>query len=232
MPPTCTDKRNGQMHATRAHVLCKAIVHAILSWALLGRFMTAADSLADYPVDPSALRVLAHPLRSRILAELRGVGSATATDLARALQTNSGATSYHLRRLAEAGLVRDAGTQGRRRLWECDSGDRTLDEADDDNDEAALDWLARDYIAHFSTTAQGWLTDQSEWPLSWQETCGLDDQLVLVTAEQLAALRADVAEILDRYRRVGAGNPQAKRVTFYTCPIPVDPPRRRGESHT
>lgn len=210
-----------------AHVLCNDIVHATTTSALLDRFVTSADIAADYPVDRSALRILAHPLRSRILAELRGVGPATATDLARALQTNSGATSYHLRRLAEAGLVRDAGTQGRRRLWECDSGNRILDDAADDNDEAALDWLARDYIAHFSSKAQGWLTDQPEWPLSWQETCGLDDHLVLVTAQQLAALRADVAEVLDRYRRVGAGNPQAKRVTFYTCPIPVDPPRRR-----
>ncbi|WP_168582087.1 ArsR/SmtB family transcription factor [Gephyromycinifex aptenodytis] len=191
--------------------------------------MATEETPAAFPVDRSALRVLAHPLRSRILAELRSVGTATATDLAHALETNSGATSYHLRRLSEAGLVREVGVHGRRRLWEADSSDRTLDAPDDDNDEAALDWLARDYIAHFSTKAQGWLTEQPDWPLPWQETCGLDDHLVLVTAEQLASLRADVAEVLDRYRRVGAGNPQAKRVTFYTCPIPVDPPRRRTE---
>ena len=72
-----------------------------------------------YPSDASALRVLAHPLRTRILAELRTVGPSTASDLARALDTNSGATSYHLRALEKAGIVvRDGATQdGRQRPW-------------------------------------------------------------------------------------------------------------------
>lgn len=184
-----------------------------------------------YPVDREALRVLAHPLRSRILAELRGVGPATATGLASALETNSGATSYHLRRMAAAGLVRDTGEgSGRRRVWAAATEGRPVDVGDPgagDDEDAALDWLARDYVAHFGTKAQAWLSDRPQWPLAWQEACGLDDDLVLVTAEQLGALRAELADVLARYRRVGAGNPAAKRVTFYTCPIPVDPPRRR-----
>ena len=56
----------------------------------------------------SALRALAHPLRSRILAELRVHGDATATDLAQALDTHTGATSYHLRRLGVEHVVLDA----------------------------------------------------------------------------------------------------------------------------
>lgn len=184
----------------------------------------------EHPVDRSALRVLAHPLRTRLLAELRALGSATASDLARVLGTNSGATSYHLRRMAEVGLVADAGTIGRRRLWEVATEDRALDVGDDEDDEAALDWLARDYVGHFAQKAQGWLTDAPEWPLGWQEACGLEDHLVLVTDEQLASLRAEMTELLARYRRVGAGNPSAKRVTFYTCPLPVDPPPSLGRT--
>ena len=67
--------------------------------------------MADDPVEsstdpaPAAWRLLAHPLRSRILAHLRLHGGATAADLARALSSNTGATSYHTRVLAEAGLV-------------------------------------------------------------------------------------------------------------------------------
>ena len=57
--------------------------------------------------DSRQLRVLAHPLRSRLLGALRHGGPATATALAARLGTNSGATSYHLRQLAEAGLVED-----------------------------------------------------------------------------------------------------------------------------
>lgn len=180
-----------------------------------------------YPVDPEALRVLAHPLRSRLLAELRTVGAATASDLAAALATNTGATSYHLRRLESAGLIRDTGSgSGRRRVWEATSADRLIDLDDPgEDDDAAIDWLARDYIQHFAGKAQAWLTAQPDWPISWQEACGLEDHLVLVTDEQLEALQEELTALLSRYRRVGAGNPSARRVTYYTCPLPVDPPR-------
>ena len=36
------------------------------------------------------------------------------------------------------------------------------------------------------------------------------------------ALRAELLEVLERYRRVGQGNPAAKRVVVYTCALPVD----------
>ena len=67
------------------------------------------------PADPG----LAHPLRLRLLGRLRTDGPATATALAEKLGTNTGATSYHLRQLAEVGLVAedpDLGT-GRQRWW-------------------------------------------------------------------------------------------------------------------
>ena len=180
-----------------------------------------------YPVDRAALRVLAHPLRSRLLAELRTVGAATASDLAAALGTNTGATSYHLRRLESVGLIHDSGAgTGRRRLWEATAAERPIDLDDaDDDDEATVDWLARDYIQHFAGKAQAWLTAQTEWPLTWQDACGLEDHLVLVTDEQLEALQAEIGALLARYRRVGGGSPSARRVTYYTCPLPVDPPR-------
>ena len=63
--------------------------------------------------------MLAHPLRMRLLGALRVNGPATATTLAELLGTNTGATSYHLRQLAEVGLVAedpDRGT-GRQRWW-------------------------------------------------------------------------------------------------------------------
>jgi len=56
-------------------------------------------------LDARQIRVLAHPLRFRLLGRLRLDGPATATGLARALETNTGATSYHLRQLADVGLV-------------------------------------------------------------------------------------------------------------------------------
>ncbi len=61
---------------------------------------------------------LAHPLRARLLAALRLDGPATATPLAARLGTNSGATSYHLRKLAGVGIVEDDEPTNRRdRVW-------------------------------------------------------------------------------------------------------------------
>src|SRR5580658_10852023 len=70
--------------------------------------------------DVEALRVLAHPMRQRILRYLRQAGPATSTTLARDLGENSGIMSYHLRLLGEHDFVREvAGRgQGRERWWE------------------------------------------------------------------------------------------------------------------
>src|SRR5674536_30776 len=79
---------------------------------------TSDSDLTGLRLDASALRVLAHPLRSRLLSALRRGGPATTTELAKTLGTNSGATSYHLRKLESVGLVADTGEgEGKRRLW-------------------------------------------------------------------------------------------------------------------
>jgi DNA-binding transcriptional ArsR family regulator len=179
------------------------------------------------------LRVLAHPLRSRLLAQLRVHGGATATELASALETNTGATSYHLRQLADVGLIEDTGEgTGRRRVWaavaatgapEARAGTGEGSDPEDPDDLAAADWLARDYLEHFAGRAGHWLDDRSGWPVPWQPVLGLEDHLVLVTAEQMTALREELVEVLERYRRLGQGNPRAKRVSVYTCALPVDP---------
>ncbi len=182
-------------------------------------------------LDRAALAMLAHPLRSRLLDELRISGPATATTLAAVLHTNSGATSYHLRKLAEVALVVDSGQgTGRRRLWSASTQSRPRDEGpsgdtDDPDARAALAWLARDYLNLFNDRAEQWLDTQDRWPVDWREQVGLSDHLVQVTAGQLAALRNELADVLERYRRVGAGNPDAKRVSVYLCPLPVDSPR-------
>jgi DNA-binding transcriptional ArsR family regulator len=181
-------------------------------------------------LDRAALAMLAHPLRARLLDELRVGGPATATMLAAVLQTNSGATSYHLRKLAQVTLVVDSGKgRGRRRLWRASTEPRPRDEGpgDDPQDpdgQAAVAWLARDYLQHFTDRAEQWLDTQDRWPADWRDQVGLSDHLVQVTAGQLAALRVDLADVLERYRRIGAGNPSAKRVSVYLCPLPVDRP--------
>lgn len=186
----------------------------------------ATSDLTGIRLDATSLRVLAHPLRSRLLSRLRVGGPATATDLASALGTNSGATSYHLRKLESVGLVADTGEgQGKRRLWRAATDFHSYYPSDfvgDEDSETALNWLARDYVRHFSTQAERWVDASPGWPPTWQDACGSSDDMVLVTAEQLSAMREEIGEVVARYRRVGRGNPDAKRIAVYLFAYALD----------
>lgn len=182
---------------------------------------------------PATWRLLAHPLRSRILAHLRLHGGSTAAELARSLGTNTGATSYHARVLAQAGLVEDTGLgDGRSRVWAASQADErdgvdtsvAVSAIDDADELADALWLAHDVVDHHAQRQHGWIDAQVTWPLVWQEECGIDDREVLVDETQLAALRAELGAVLDRYRRRGAGTPGARRVTAVVALTPL--PRR------
>ena len=66
------------------------------------------------------MRALAHPVRLAILQRLRDSGPATATSLAPDVGASPSVTSWHLRHLAEHGLVEDAPVEsrGRSRWWQ------------------------------------------------------------------------------------------------------------------
>ena len=177
-------------------------------------------------LDARSLKVLAHPMRSRLLGALRGAGPSTATDLAARLGTNSGATSYHLRKLAEVGLVEDTGEgEGKRRLWRAASSYtqwQASDFAGDDDSETALNWLSRDYLRYLGEKGERWLDVEGGWPLEWRDALGMNDDSVLATADQVKAMYAEIDAIVKRYRRVGQGSPQARRVSVWTVMYPID----------
>ena len=164
--------------------------------------MTSNDGLR---LDAHAIRILAHPLRSRLLSHLRVDGPNTATGLAALLNTNTGATSYHLRKLESVGLVRDTGDgQGKRRLWEPTPDSTSWQPSDVEGDvdsETALGWLTRDYAHHFSEQYDRWLDDAASWPVPWQDACGSSDASVLVTAGAISVL------VLPALASVLAGRP-------------------------
>ena len=113
-------------------------------------------------LDSASVKILAHPLRSRLVGALRNGGPATATALAGVLGTNSGATSYHLRKLEEVGLVVDTGEgDGKRRVWAASADFTVFDPSDfegDDDAEAAFGWLERDWLQPLRAALGGPLT--------------------------------------------------------------------------
>ncbi len=188
-------------------------------------------------LDAAAVRVLAHPLRSRLLSALRRHGPATATDLAASLDTNTGATSYHLRKLESVGLVRDTGQgEGKRRVWGAASQSHSWHASDfvDDEDAAtSLNWLSRDYVRQAGERMQRWLDVEHAWSAEWRDALGTNDDVVLVTAAQLAALQAELDAVVERFRGAGDGDPAARRVSLWTMtyPLDLDPGQDRAQDH-
>lgn len=194
------------------------------------RGMEATPTLTTIRLDARALQALAHPLRSRLLTALRIDGPATATDLARALDTNTGATSYHLRRLAAFGLVEESdGGRGRERRWRAASDAHAWTERDiagDPDAEAASDWLRRRYVQTFVEGYERWLEIQRDWPLDWRAAADSFDAAVRVTPAQLEALVAELAQVVGRYRDPSPDDPDAKRVELYVHALPIEAMRR------
>lgn len=177
-------------------------------------------------LDAGALRVLAHPLRSRLLAALRSRGPATATALARALDTNTGATSYHLRKLASVGLVEETEQgRGRERWWRSSTASHGWTERDvagDPGAEAASDWLKRYYLRMFVDRYETWLDAATDWPLAWRAAAESGDTIVRMTPAQLTALHRDLMALIDRYHNASPDDPEARRVELDYHMFPVD----------
>jgi len=180
-------------------------------------------------LDPRGLKVLAHPLRSRLLTALRMGGPATATELAQALETNTGATSYHLRKLASVGLVEEVeGGRGRERRWQAATAMHAWTEHDvagDADAQAATDWLRRHYLHFFVERYEAWLDVQRTWPLDWQDEAGASDYALRLSAARLAAFNADIQALLERYREMPAAEGTAtdeEIVQIYVYAFPLE----------
>ncbi|HYG95126.1 MAG TPA: helix-turn-helix domain-containing protein [Nocardioides sp.] len=162
-----------------------------------------AESWTSVRLTPDALKVLAHPLRSRLLTALRGGGPATATTLAGHLATNTGATSYHLRRLAAVGLVEEVpGGRGRERWWQATTELHSWDDdaaGDDPDAREAAGWLRAHHLRHFVELAEDWLGHHEGWPQDWRRLAGSSDYLLEMTPAQLEDLMSDLWAVVDRH---------------------------------
>lgn len=167
-------------------------------------------------LDAHALNVLAHPLRSRLLSALRAGGPATATSLADRFDTNTGATSYHLRKLASVGLVEETGEgHGRERWWRAATEMHTFTQRDvayDPDARAAADWLRAFYLRSFVDRFGAWLDVHESWPLEWQEVADASDYLLRLSPKRLGELAAEASALFERYRDPDPTDPEARLV--------------------
>ncbi len=187
--------------------------------------MTFESTTTTLHLDARAVKVLAHPLRSRLLSALRSGGPATATALAERLGTNTGATSYHLRKLASVGIVDDTGEgHGRERWWRASTDMHSFTQRDvayDADGQAAADWLRRYYLRSFLDRYGAWLDDRGSWPLEWQEVADASDYLLRVSPRRLAELEAEMSALLERYRDPDPDDPDALSIEIHLHAFPL-----------
>jgi DNA-binding transcriptional ArsR family regulator len=165
-------------------------------------------------LDTSMLKALSHPLRMRLLVELREFGPSTATRLARRLDTSSGLTSYHLRELAAGGLIESDPDHdsARDRWWRSVHRGMSVDTSKVAGEEAVgLTAAYFDSVAQvYGSRIQRAVRSSLDLPEPWNELMNLSDEMLLLTPDETRALGEELWAVVGRYRKdpwVQAENP-------------------------
>jgi DNA-binding transcriptional ArsR family regulator len=163
-----------------------------------------ANAYGDIELTPRGMRALAHPVRLAILNQLQRHGPSTATVLAPIVGATPSVTSWHLRHLAEHGLVRDADIEGdgRQRWWEAVArGIRFAPPTDGgDEDREAYRMLARVITADVERYPRQWEREvEPHLDGEWLALSGLANTRILTTAAELADVEAKLEAILAPY---------------------------------
>jgi DNA-binding transcriptional ArsR family regulator len=154
--------------------------------------------------DPGALKVLAHPLRMALLGALVSEGPMTASQAAARLDESPSNCSWHLRKLAEHGFVREArGGTGRNRPWQAVSEGLEWGEPEDGDarpgSRIAVDALTDVLVDQEVQRLRAALASRDSEPADWREASGLVQSQRWLTAEEARALRTELAELLFRH---------------------------------
>lgn len=156
-------------------------------------------------IDARRLRGLAHPMRVQILELLELDGPATATILAERLGVRSGSTSWHLLKLAEHGFVEEVTGRGdrRQRWWRAAGSGWSMDHAEFVGDAELADaseTLLSAVVSQQMLRANRFL--QQDWTDAWRRSWILSTEFQLqLDPAGLAALKADLEVVIERYRR-------------------------------
>lgn len=182
-------------------------------------------------LDSEKLRVLANPLRLRLLGALRLHGPATATELARRLDTNSGQTSYHLRQLAEVGLIEDdpEHSTARDRYWRAShwgTSWSSLHFHEDPDDRAADALLVGQVVRLHTQWLDQALAARDHWDEAWLGAADMSDWALHLTPGTLRELLDEIGAVIERYRREHdeVDDPDAERVTVLLHAFPHPDP--------
>jgi len=161
--------------------------------------------------DAKRWKALSHPLRGEMLRHLDSRGPATSTTIAEALGENTGTTSYHLRVLADAGIIEEVPERahGRERWWRTFPTDHREPDYDSltPGDRAALDeWRAQQVPGELALVNR-FLRDVRQHG-KWAKASRASGYY---TVEDLEALLDDYTALLSKHGHSAADAPPGAR---------------------
>lgn len=191
--------------------------------------MSLRNPYGDFEItDPQAMRALAHPVRLAALSYLQKNGPATATQLSEHVGASPSVTSWHLRHLAEFGLVIDvpppSGTDRRQRWWNSAArGFRYEMPATPEGAEAGR-LLRTEMMNQVLEAAQQWLveTEPSLDP-EWSRLAGSANTLLSLTSAEAEALESAIEQLMAPYvqrRDAGETPDDARPVRYLRISLP------------
>ncbi|MFC4499069.1 MULTISPECIES: ArsR/SmtB family transcription factor [Streptomyces] len=159
--------------------------------------------------DLGTLKALAHPLRMRLARALTIARVATASQLAEQVDEAVSLVSYHLRKLAEHGLIEEAEPQsadGRERWWQPASDGvsiRDEDFRDAPEKAAALTAASRLFFEQRADMYRRFLDERAHWGTAWNAAAESSESSMRLTADELAELDKEMLALLRRYDEHG-----------------------------
>ena len=186
--------------------------------------------LTSITPSPQQMKALTHPVRVRMLGMLRIDGPATATTLAARLGLNTGATSYHLRQLAQHGFVVEDAERGnaRDRWWKAAHRfTRTeLTRPADPDAAETLDAYLQSVVVVMTQNLQRSVEELPLLPAEWRDATSYNDWVVRLTPGPGAGARREARRAARRRGRGGRRRRRAVRRPAQRLPVP-----RQGGGH-
>lgn len=175
-----------------------------------------------------ALKCMAHPARMRLLGALRVGGVQTVGELSAATGEAPGAVSYHLAQLAKVGLVEKAASPDgdkRKSYWK--SCHHATNVQPDSADADVIDAFSRTAALTYQMAYERFLDVLPTLAQEWAQTCGANDRVLRLTAEETRAMVEDLNAVMHKWeqlsdaRRAAAGRGTGAAADKETAVEPV-----------
>ncbi|MFE9401064.1 ArsR/SmtB family transcription factor [Streptomyces sp. NPDC006530] len=159
--------------------------------------------------DVATLKAFGHPLRMKLYRALYIARTATASQLADQVDEAVSLVSYHLRKLADHGLIEEAegqGTDGRERWWR-PASDGISYRHEDFNDApervAAHTSVTRLLVEQRMELYRTFLDQMAAWSAEWTGAAFSSEYAVRLTPAEVREMEAELDAVLGRFKERG-----------------------------